>query len=222
MFCAASAGLALLLGVAFGNVLSGVPLDADGNIQVSLIDLLTPFALLVGVTTVAMLAAHGAIYLVMKTEGELEARLERVLPRLLGLFFVLNTLVVVAMILFKQQITERYTSDIWPVIFPAAALLALIAAWQFVRRGDMFRAFISSSAMIALLIISAAIGIYPNLLISTTDPAYNLTVANASSAENTLVVTLIVAIIGLPFVLLYTTGVYYIFRGKVTVDPGGY
>ena len=222
VFGVASAGLALLLGVAFGNVLSGVPIDADGNIQVSLIDLLTPFALLVGVTTVAMLAAHGAIYLVMKTEGELQARLERVLPRLLGIFFVLNTLVVVAMVLFKQQITERYTNDIWPVIFPAAALLALIAAWMFVRRGEMFRAFISSSAMIALLIISGAIGIYPNLLISTTDPAYNLTVTNAASADNTLMVTLIVAIIGMPFVLLYTTGVYYIFRGKATVDSDGY
>ena len=222
VFGAASAGLALLLGVAFGNVLSGVPIDADGNIQVSLIDLLTPFALLVGVTTVAMLAAHGAIYLVMKTEGELQARLERVLPRLLGAFFVLNTLVVVAMVLFKQQITERYTNDIWPVIFPAAALLALIAAWMFVRRGETFRAFISSSAMIALLIISGAIGIYPNLLISTTDPAYNLTVTNAASADNTLTVTLIVAIIGVPFVLLYTAGVYYIFSGKATVDPDGY
>jgi cytochrome d ubiquinol oxidase subunit II len=222
VFCLASAGLALLLGVAFGNVLSGVPLDADGNIQASLIDLLTPFALLVGVTTVAMLAAHGAIYLVMKTEGELQARLERALPRLLGLFFVLNTLVVVAMVLFKQQITERYTNDLWPVIFPAAALLALIAAWMFVRRGETFRAFISSSAMIALLIISGAIGIYPNLLISTTDAAYNLTVTNASSAENTLTVTLIVAIIGMPFVLLYTTGVYWFFRGKATVGPDGY
>ena len=84
VFGLASAGLALLLGLAFGNVLSGVPIDADGNMQVSLIDLLTPFALLVGVTTVAMFAAHGAIYLVMKTEGELQARLERALPRLLG------------------------------------------------------------------------------------------------------------------------------------------
>ena len=222
VFGLASAGLALLLGVAFGNVLSGVPIDADGNIQVSLIDLLTPFALLVGVTTVAMFAAHGAIYLVMKTEGELQARLERVLPRLLGVFFVLNTLVVIAMVLFQQQITERYTNDIWPVIFPAAALLALIAAWMFVRRGEMFRAFIGSSAMIALLIISGAIGIYPNLLISTTDPAYNLTVTNAASADNTLMVTLIVAIIGMPFVLLYTTGVYYFFRGKATVDSDGY
>jgi len=222
VFGLASAGLALLLGVAFGNVLSGVPLDADGNIQVSLIDLLTPFALLVGLTTLAMFAAHGAIYLVMKTEGELQARLERALPRLLGIFFVLNTLVVIAMVLYRQQITERYTNDIWPGIFPAAALLALIAAWMFVRRGKMFQAFVASSAMIALLIVSGAIGIYPNLLISTTDPAYNLTVTNAASADNTLMVCLIVALIGMPFVLLYTTGVYWFFRGKATVDSDGY
>ena len=222
VFGLASAGLALLLGLAFGNVLSGVPIDADGNMHVSLIDLLTPFALLVGVTTVAMFAAHGAIYLVMKTEGELQVRLERALPRLLGIFFVLNTLVVIAMVLYRQQITERYTNDIWPVIFPAAALLALVAAWLLVRRGEMFRAFIASSAMIALLIISGAIGIYPNLLISTTDPAYNLTVTNAASADNTLMVCLIVALIGMPFVLLYTTGVYWFFRGKATVDSDGY
>ena len=75
VFWLASVGLALLLGVAFGNVLSGVPLDADGNITIWLVDLLPPFALLVGVTTVAMFAAHGAIYLVMKTEGELQARI---------------------------------------------------------------------------------------------------------------------------------------------------
>jgi cytochrome d ubiquinol oxidase subunit II len=169
-----------------------------------------------------MLAAHGAIYLVMKTEGELQARIERVLPRLLVTFFVLNTLVVIAMVLFRQDITERYTNDIWPVIFPAAALAALIGAWTFVRRGETFRAFICSSAMIALLIVSGAVGIYPNLLISTTDPAYNLTVTNAASADNTLTVTLIVALIGMPFVLLYTAGVYWFFRGKATVDSHGY
>jgi cytochrome d ubiquinol oxidase subunit II len=222
VFWAASVGLALLLGVAFGNVLSGVPLDQNGNISASLIDLLTPFALLVGVTTVAMFATHGAIYLTMKTEGELHARIERILPRLIGAFFVLNTLVVVAMVMFHQHITERYTSDIWPVIFPAGALVALAAAWFFLRAGQPFRAFLSSSAMIALLLISGAVGIFPNLLISTTDPAYNLTITNAASADNTLVVCLIFAVIGIPFVLLYTAGVYYIFRGKATVGPDSY
>src|SRR5262245_7022919 len=94
VFWAASLGLALLLGIAFGNVLSGVPIDAQGNMHIQLIDLLSPFALLVGVTAVAMFAMHGAIYLRMKTEGDLQARITRVTPRLIGAFFVLNTAVV--------------------------------------------------------------------------------------------------------------------------------
>jgi cytochrome d ubiquinol oxidase subunit II len=222
VFWAASLGLALLLGIAFGNILSGVPIDAEGNMQVSLIDLLNPFALLVGVTTVAMFAMHGAIFLTMKTEGELLARIERNLPRLIVAFFVLNTLVVVAMIMFRQHITERYTTDIWPVIFPAAALLALVAAWRFLRRGERFLAFIASAATIGLLIVSGAIGLYPNLLISTTDTANNLTVTNAAAADNTLTVALVVAVIGIPFVLTYTAGVYYFFRGKTVVAPDSY
>ena len=108
------------------------------------------------------------------------------------------------------------------MIFPALALLALGSAWWLLRNGQTFRAFLASSAMIALLLISAAFGIYPNLLISTTDPAYNLTIFNAASEQNTLTVTLIVAAIGIPFVLLYTTGVYYIFRGKTKVEQEGY
>jgi cytochrome d ubiquinol oxidase subunit II len=174
------------------------------------------------VTTVAMFAMHGAIFLTMKTEGELLARIERNLPRLIVAFFVLNTLVVVAMIMFRQHITERYTTDIWPVIFPAAALLALVAAWRFLRRGERFLAFIASAATIGLLIVSGAIGLYPNLLISTTDTANNLTVTNAAAADNTLTVALVVAVIGIPFVLTYTAGVYYFFRGKTVVAPDSY
>ena len=108
------------------------------------------------------------------------------------------------------------------MIFPTAALVALGAAWVFVRGGEDFRAFLASSAMIGLLLVSGGLGLYPNLITSTIDSAYNLTIFNAASADNTLVVTLIVAIIGMPFVLLYTTGVYYIFRGKTVVDEHGY
>jgi len=222
VFAAASIGLAILLGVAFGNLLEGLPIDADGNMTTSLIALLTPFALLVGITTVAMFAVQGGIYLLIKTDGELHARIERAVPRLLVTFFVLNTLVVVALVLFHDQITKRYVEDIWPVIFPAGALAALVAAWVYVRRGEAFRAFIASSAMIALLLISGGIGLYPNLIISTIDPAYSLTIFNAASADNTLVICLIFAIIGIPFILAYTTGVYYIFRGKTVVDSHGY
>ena len=90
------------------------------------------------------------------------------------------------------------------------------------RIGREFWAFVASGAMIALLLISGAIGMFPNLLISTIDPQFNLTVYNAASAPNTLTVMLIIALIGMPIVLLYTAGVYYFFRGKVHVEPEGY
>jgi cytochrome bd ubiquinol oxidase subunit II len=222
VFSIASIGLAFLLGLAFGNIVDGLPVDADGNIETSLIALLTPFALLVGLTTVAMFAVQGAIYLLIKTEGEIRDRLERAVPKLLATFFVLNTIVVAFLVLTRAEITDRYVDDIWPVVFPAGALAALVAAWVYVRRGEDFRAFIASSVMIALLLISGGIGLYPNLIVSTLDPAYSLTIFNAASADNTLVICLIFALIGMPFVLAYTTGVYYIFRGKTVVDSHGY
>ena len=222
VFGLASLGLAVMLGIAFGNVVAGVPIDANGNMPASLIGLLSPFALLVGVTTAAMFSMQGGIYLLLKTEGELHDRIARIVPRIMAVFFVLNSLVVVAMVMFEQEITVRYTTDIWPVIFPAAALLALVGAWWMVRRGEAFRAFLFSSATIGLLLVSGGIGLYPNLIISTIDPAYNLTIFSAAAADNTLVVALVIALIGMPFVLLYTGGVYYIFRGKTVVDTHGY
>jgi cytochrome d ubiquinol oxidase subunit II len=222
VFFLASLGIALLLGVAFGNIIMGVPMDESQNITASLVSLLSPFALLVGVTTVFMLALHGGIYLTMKTEGELQARVRKWIPRLMVIFFVLNTLVVLATILLQQAITTRYLEQIWPVIFPALALIALIVAGYMLRQGRDFMAFLASGAMIALLLLSAAAGLFPNLLISTIDPAYNLTVFNAASEPNTLLVMLVIALIGIPFVLLYTAGVYYIFRGKVKLTPQSY
>ena len=222
VFFASSLGIALLLGVAFGNIMQGVLLDAQGNIGGTLLDLLNPYALLVGVTTIFMLATHGAIYLSMKTDGELLARVKRWVPRLMIVFFVLNTLLVFWTVLAHDAIADRYLQMPLLVIFPAAALAAVIAAWLMVRRGRYFVAFLLSSAMIAGLLFSAAIGLYPNLLISSIDPQYNLTIFNAASQANTLTVMLIIAVIGMPFVLLYTAGVYYIFRGKVQISSQSY
>ena len=222
VFGGASLGLAFLLGIAFGDVVSGVPLDQNGNISTGLSGLLTPFALLVGVTTAVMFSMQGGIFLLLKTEHELHDRIARALPGVMAVFFVLNTLVVVAMLAFHQQITERYQADLYLLVFPAAALLALVGAWLMVRRGQDLRAFMFSSATIGLLLVSGGIGLYPDLIISTIDPAYNLTITNAAAAQNTLVVALIIALIGMPFVLLYTAGVYWIFRGKTVVDTHGY
>ncbi len=222
VFFGSSLGIALLLGVAFGNIMGGVLLDAQGNIGGTLFTLLNPFALLVGVTTVFMLATHGAIYLSMKTDGELLARVKRWIPRLMAVFFVLNTLIVIATLLLHELIADRYLAHPYLAIFPAAALAAVSAGWLMVRHGRYFVAFLLSSAMIAGLLFSAAIGLYPNLLVSSIDLAYNLTIFNAASQPNTLTVMLIMALIGMPFVLLYTAGVYYIFRGKVQLSAQSY
>lgn len=222
VFFGSSLGIALLLGLAFGNIMEGVLLNAQGNIEGGLLDLLNPFALLLGVTTVFMLATHGAIYLSMKTDGELLVRVKRWIPRLMVVFFVLNTLVVIGTIVLHELIAERYLQQPVLVIFPAASLLCVIVAWLMVRKGRYFVAFLLSGAMIAGLLFSAAIGLYPNLLVSSLNQEYNLTIFNAASQPNTLTVMLIIAVIGMPFVLLYTAGVYYFFRGKVQLGSESY
>jgi cytochrome d ubiquinol oxidase subunit II len=222
VFALSSAGLALLLGVAFGNVIVGVPLGADGNIRMSLLDLLGPIPLLIGVTTIAMFAMHGSIYLSMKTDEALQARIKAWMPRLMAVFFVLNTLLILAMVVIHPAVTDRYIQQPWLGVFPAAALVAIFAAYGLLRTGHEFWAFVSSSAMILFLLVSGGVGLFPNLLVSSIDPANNLTIYNAASADNTLTVMLIIALIGMPFALLYTAGVYYFFRGKTVVEPTGY
>ena len=199
-----------------------MPLDADGNMSVTLIGLLKPVPLLVGATTVAMFAMHGSLYLVQKTEGDLQARIRRAVPRLIAVFFVLNTVVVVGMLLSRDQITTNYVDRHLARHLPGGSPGAILMAYRFVRQGREFAAFLASAATIALLVISGAVGMFPNLIVSTTDPAYNLTIYNAASADNTLLVCLIFAVIGIPLILAYTVGVYYFFRGKTTVDSHGY
>ena len=169
-----------------------------------------------------MLALHGSLYLVMKTEGDLQARVRRLSPPLMAIFYLLNTAIVIWVGVEHDAVSNRYLEALWPAIFPALALGALIWSFYNLRRGREFWAFAGSGVMIALLLLSGAVGLYPNLLVSSIDPAFNLTAYNAASQANTLTVMLIIALIGMPFVLLYTAGVYYIFRGKVELDPTSY
>jgi cytochrome d ubiquinol oxidase subunit II len=222
IFCGSSLALALLFGVAFGNILLGVPLSAKGTITASLIDLLSPFALLIGVTTAFMFAMHGALYLTIKTEGALQVRVRRALPRMLLIFFVLNTVVVLFMLILNLHVQTRYLHQIWPVIFPALALGALYVVWRMLGVGRYVTALVASAVMIALLLISVGVGQYPDLLLSTTNSSYDLTTTNAASQSNTLMVCLIFALIGMPFVILYSAGAYYIFRGKVRIESESY
>ena len=136
-------------------------------------------------------------------------------------FAVLAVATAVATVLRDYEPSDVYR-DIWPLIFPLGGVSAFAGVWLFLRRGEDLPALVCSGAMIALLVLSMSIGLFPNLIISTTDPANDLTIYNAAAADNTLAVCLAIALIGMPFVLLYTAGVYYIFRGKVRLSGDSY
>jgi cytochrome d ubiquinol oxidase subunit II len=223
VFFGASLGLAVLLGVALGNIARGIPLNQAGEVEVAnIFDLLNPFALLVGLTSIAMVTVHGALYLNLKTEGILQERVQGLVPGLMAVFAVLAAVTGASVFLLEDPLADGYLANPWRFIFPIAALVTFVGAFLRFRGGREAIALGLSGATIALVIIAVGAGLYPNLLVSTTDPAYNMTTANAASADNTLTILLIVAIIGIPFVLTYTSGVYYIFRGKVHLSHDSY
>lgn len=221
-FAASSYGIAVLLGVALGNVVRGLSLGADGVMDVSLPDLLNPYAIVFGLAAVSMLMLHGALFLVLKTEDDLQARISALVPRLLGAFFVVMTTLIVWTLLDDAPFAHNFRDRPWTAVFPVLALAALLAVRHFLRVQRPLQAFLSSAVMIVSLMSAVAAGMYPVLLRSTIDPSYDLTIGNASSADPTLTVMFVVAIIGMPFVVLYTAGVYWFFRGKVVLDDESY
>ncbi|MCU1370688.1 MAG: Cytochrome bd-I ubiquinol oxidase subunit 2 apoprotein [Ilumatobacteraceae bacterium] len=221
-FSISSFAITFLLGVALGNVIQGVPIDQAGNMSVDLIDMLNPYALALGVTAVAMLSLHGGMFLTMKTDDELLGRVTRLVPKLMAVFFALMTVLMVWTLLLDNDIADRYAERRWIGIFPALALVAVLTAWRQIKRGRELSAFLASGTMIGLLLATVAAGLYPVLLPSSTDRDFDLTVHNAASAQPTLEVMTVIAVIGLPFVLLYTAGVYYFFRGRVVLDDESY
>jgi cytochrome d ubiquinol oxidase subunit II len=221
-FFASSLGITLLLGVALGNVVRGVAIDAEGNMTVDLVELLNPYSLLIGITAVAMLSLHGAIFLTQKVEDQLLAKVKRLIPRLGVAFFVLATISVVATLQVDSEMVETFKNRPWTAVFPVVALLATITAWRLVENKWYLAGFLASATTIAMLMASVAAGLYPVMLPSSLDPAFDLTVHNAASADNTLQVMFVMALLGMPFVVLYTAGIYFFFRGKVEIDDHSY
>ena len=222
IFAAASFGAALLLGTAFGNVIAGVPLDADRNVTSGFLDLLRPYPLAVGATTVVLFALHGAIYLALKTEGAMQARVRRWVRPLTITFVLAYALTTLATLLFHPHMVERIRQEPSWFVVVAASVLAVANIPREIFHGREFRAFLSSSATIGLLLALAGIGLFPTLLRSEPAPERSLTIYNAASSAKTLGIMLTIAVIGIPVVLAYTTVIYWIFRGKVRLGAHSY
>jgi len=209
-FSLASILAAFLMGVAFGNIVWGVPLDAHREFSGVFLDLLNPFALLVGVTTVALFMMHGAIYTVLKTEGELHDIARRWVKNAIIVFVVCYAVTTLVTLLYLPHML-RYFRE-YPVLFvvPLVTMLAIANIPREIHHRRDFAAFLSSCAAIVGLMLLVGIGMFPNLVLARPDPSLSLTIFNAASSPKTLKVMLIIAAIGIPLVLAYTTSIYYI------------
>jgi cytochrome d ubiquinol oxidase subunit II len=212
----------LLFGVAVGNGIRGVPLDARGVYVGRFVDLLGPYQLLVGLLAVALFAVHGALYLYLKTEGAVQQRLGTWVWHTWGVFLVLYLLTTIATLLTIPGAAAHFRNAPWTagVVVLNVLAIAYIPRGLFLRRYG--RAFLSSTLTIACLVLLFALAVYPNVLVASNDPAYSWTVYSAASSEKTLRIGLVIAAVGMPFVATYTGVVYYTFRGKVVLDDHAY
>jgi cytochrome d ubiquinol oxidase subunit II len=215
--------LSFLLGVVLGNVLQGLPLAEGYQYRGSSFwGFLSPFPLLVGVTAVALFMMHGAIYLLLKTEGRLYARISVSLKRAILFFIASFSLTSIYALLFIPRLTSVFRDQPLWLIIPVLAIGSIANLPRLASKHNYRMAFGFSSLSIALLFMIVAINLYPNLLVSTIDPAFSITVYNAASSDKSLGIMLLMAIIGTPLVLTYTGIVYYTFRGKVEIDESSY
>jgi cytochrome d ubiquinol oxidase subunit II len=212
----------LLIGVAMGNIAWGVPLDADGEFAGSFWSLLGPYPLLLGVTTVSLFMMHGAIYALMKTEGELHDRLRGWINNTIIFFIMCYAVTTMATLLYVPQMAARVRANPWLFSITLVNMLAIANVPREIHYGRDWRAFVSSCvAMIALMGLFG-LEMYPNLVLSNPLPGNSLNIHNAASSQKTLGIMLTMALIGVPAVLAYTLSVYWIFRGKVKLDKMSY
>jgi cytochrome bd ubiquinol oxidase subunit II len=223
LFFVGSALPALLFGVAVGNIVRGVPLNAAGDYTGSFWGLLNPFSLVVGVTGLLMFLVQGAAWSAYKTEGQLRLKIVTARSALHWVFLI----ALIGLTVFSAfAVPERMRNVLGsPIGWLAIVLLAagVIGVRYFiVRRADL-QAFLASSVTIVGLMMLAAVGNYPALVPARGTPAAtSLTVTNASSSDHALMVMAIIACIGVPIVLAYTAWIYRTFRGKVSPDANEY
>ncbi len=217
-----SAMLALLLGVVLGNVLQGMAIGADKEFQGHWLSFINPYSLLVGVTTLALFSMHGAIYLAMKTEGKLYDKVTRLVRGTMIFFIVSFSIMSVYTLIYLPHLSDRFREQPLMFLLPLLAMLSIANITRLISKGKYLYGFVFSALTVSFLLILVAVELYPNVILSTIDPAYNLTVYNAAASQKSLGIMLTIAAIGAPLAAGYTAFVFWTFRGKVKLDENSY
>jgi cytochrome d ubiquinol oxidase subunit II len=209
MLTAGSVLAPLLLGVALGDLLAGLPVDSSGEFTGTFWDLLTPYGLLTCVTLLVLCLLQGAVFLVIRTTDDVLARARGFARRLALPALVLVALFAAATVVVSGQGARA-------AVLPAAAVLAAVTMVVCVRAGRDGAAFAASSVTIGAAVLAVFGGLYPNVLVSSSDPAWNLTVENTASGQYALTVMTWVAVLMFPVVLLYQGWTYVVFRRRLS------
>jgi cytochrome d ubiquinol oxidase subunit II len=206
---------AILWGVALANLLKGVPIDASKNYVGGFFDLLSPYTLVAGLASLALFATHGAIFLELKSSDPIRARAKSAIRKVGPVATVLLALFVGGTYLW----TDVYARlGVNPGLVPFLALFSILGAGYLIRRERMGWAFAMTSLTIVFSVASLFIALFPRVMVSSLDPAWSLTIYNASSTPYTLRIMSIVAGIFVPVVLAYQGWTYWVFRHRITAE----
>lgn len=214
--------LAFLLGVVLGNVLIGMPLNDNYEFTGSWLSFLNPYALLVGVTTLALFMMHGAIYLTMKTEGRLFAKVNRLLQRSVIAFVLLFALTTLMSLIYFPHLSDGVKENVALIGIPILAVLAIANVPRLVKKEKYLQAFVFSALTVGFLLMTAAMELYPIILRDTSGMGNDITVYNGVASNKSLGIMLIFVAIGGPLAVGYTAFVYKTFWGKVRLDEHSY
>ncbi|MCK5689443.1 cytochrome d ubiquinol oxidase subunit II [Myxococcota bacterium] len=213
---------AILYGVAVGNILHGVPIDAQGYHRGSFLEMLNPYSLLIGVLTLTMFIMQGAVFMTTKTDGELRERMEAWATRAWMATIVLWVVATIASWIFSPFLFEHVTGNPLTYLFLILTLASLGYLPVALKAAKYGIAFLTSSISIFAMMTLAGIGLFPRLAPSSIDLAYSLTITNSSSSEYSLKIMFIIALLGMPIVIAYTFLIYKVFWGKVVITKDSY
>lgn len=224
VFSIASILLIVLFGAALGNVMRGVPLDGNHFFFVPLWTTFLPganpgaidwYTLLAAIVALAALALHGALYVILKTSGELNARVRRVAHWLWPAVAVLTICALLGSVAVRPGLLDNYRAGPAGWLIPVAVAAGLAGIFYFTRTGQERNAFLSSCLYLVAMLCGAAFALYPSLLPATGDPANSITIANAAAGPSSLSNGLVWWGVGMAVAIAYFVLVYSLFRGKV-------
>ena len=233
---------AILFGVAIGNVIMGFKIGSDMEYQGSFLDLISPYTILTGVFNLIMFSMHGAIYLNLKTEGQLKERVKRWAFRAYYIFVPFYAVTTFFTMLKRPEMLANFSFGLiehidephpliaqnqiivsviaWIVVVLNA--LAILNIHRSLVKSKPLHAFVSSALMMMAIILFFALGLFPNMMVSNLSPEYNLDIYNSASSDYTLKTMFILACVGLPFVLGYTSIIYWTYRGVTKLNDSSY